>query len=91
MSKITLNKSDLVRRIAEKLNARQTEIGAVIDAVIDEIRTETANGQIVNLAGLGKFEQRARSARMGRNPRTGEAVEIPASTVLAFKPGKARQ
>ena len=88
MSK-TLNKPEIVRCIAEKLNARQTEIATVVDALIEEIRRATANGQTVSLSGLGKFVQRHRPARMGRNPRTGEAVEIAASVSLAFKPSKA--
>ncbi len=62
---------------------------AAVDAVFSTIQDALANGEKVQLIGFGNFEVRERAARKGRNPQTGEEIEIPASKVPAFKPGKA--
>lgn len=60
-----------------------------MDAVFEAVMDSLKNGEKVQLIGFGNFEVRERSARKGRNPQTGEEIEIPASKVPAFKPGKA--
>src|SRR4051812_30484259 len=81
-----MNKSQLVDALAERLGDRRaaaTAVDAVLQIVVDTVRS----GDSVSLAGFGVFESRARAARTGRNPRTGEAVDVPATTVPAFRPG----
>lgn len=64
------------------------DAAAAVDAVIESVSEALAAGDKVALVGFGSFEVRERAARMGRNPQTGEEIEIPASKVPAFKPGK---
>ena len=81
-----MNKSQLVDALADRLGDRRTAataVDALLQIVVDTVRA----GDSVSLAGFGVFESRARAARTGRNPRTGEAVEVPATTVPAFRPG----
>jgi DNA-binding protein HU-beta len=81
-----MNKSQLVDALADRLGDRRTAataVDALLQIVVDTVRT----GGSVSLAGFGVFESRARAARTGRNPRTGEAVDVPATTVPAFRPG----
>ncbi len=81
-----MNKSQLVDALADRLDDRRvaaTAVDALLQIVVDTVRS----GESVSLAGFGVFESRARAARTGRNPRTGEAVDVPATTVPAFRPG----
>ena len=81
-----MNKSQLVDALADRLGDRRaaaTAVDALLQIVVDTVRA----GDSVSLAGFGVFESRARAARTGRNPRTGEAVDVPATTVPAFRPG----
>jgi DNA-binding protein HU-beta len=81
-----MNKTQLVDALAERLGDRRTAVAAVeglLETIVDTVRS----GDSVSLTGFGVFEGRARAARTGRNPRTGEAVEVPATTVPAFRPG----
>ncbi len=64
------------------------DIEAIVDCFFSEISTQLATGGRVELRGFGTFSTRARTARVGRNPRTGETVEIDAKRVPYFKPGK---
>ena len=81
-----MNKSQLVDALADRLGDRRTAATAV-DAVLQIVVDTVRSGDSVSLAGFGVFESRARAARTGRNPRTGEAVDVPATTVPAFRPG----
>ena len=82
-------RSELVAAIAEdNPELRLEEVGQVVDVFFDEIATRLAEGGRVELRGFGSFSTRAREARTGRNPRTGDAVEVPAKRVPHFKPGK---
>jgi DNA-binding protein HU-beta len=81
-----MNKSQLVDALADRLGDRRTAATAV-DALLQIVVDTVRSGDSVSLAGFGVFESRARAARTGRNPRTGEAVEVPATTVPAFRPG----
>jgi len=81
-----MNKSQLVEVLAERLGDRKIAAEAV-DGVLATIVDTVRSGQSVSLAGFGVFESRARAARRARNPRTGESVDVPATTVPAFRPG----
>ena len=83
------SKQDLINAVAERTALSKKDSTAVVDTVLDEIKETLANGDKLQLIGFGNFEVRTRSARKGRNPQTGETIEIPASKVPAFKPGKA--
>jgi len=84
-----MNKTDLIAKVAEKTDLSKKEATKAVDAVFESIAEALQNGEKVQLVGFGNFEVRERSARKGRNPQTGEEIEIPASKVPAFKPGKA--
>ncbi|ANU06839.1 integration host factor subunit beta [Paraurantiacibacter namhicola] len=82
-------RSELVQELAsENPDLRPEEVEGVVDVFFDEIAQRLAEGGRVELRGFGAFSTRARDARTGRNPRTGEAVEVPAKRVPYFKAGK---
>jgi DNA-binding protein HU-beta len=81
-----MNKTQLVDALADRLGDRRTAAAAVeglLETIVDRVRS----GETVTLTGFGVFESRARAARTARNPRTGVAVDVPATTVPAFRPG----
>ncbi|MBQ8894486.1 MAG: HU family DNA-binding protein [Clostridia bacterium] len=84
-----MNKAELIAAVAAKADVSQKEAGAVVAAVLDEIKDALKKGDKVQLVGFGSFEVRTKAARTGKNPRTGETIEIPASKAPAFKAGKA--
>jgi DNA-binding protein HU-beta len=84
-----MNKGELVGAIAEKANVTKKEADAVLSAALDTIVESVTNSNKVTLVGFGSFEKRARQAREGRNPKTGETMTIAATTVPAFSAGKA--
>lgn len=84
-----MNKTDLINAVAEKSELSKKDATKAVDAVFDTILNTLKKGEKVQLIGFGNFEVRERAARKGRNPQTGEEIEIPASRVPAFKPGKA--
>lgn len=84
-----MNKSDLIAKVAEKCNMTKKDATLAVDAVFDSITESLKSGEKVQLIGFGNFEVRQRAARKGRNPQTGAEIEIAASKVPAFKPGKA--
>ncbi|MFN3367187.1 MAG: HU family DNA-binding protein, partial [Exiguobacterium mexicanum] len=75
--------------VAEKANVSKKEATQVVEATFESITEALQNGDKIQLIGFGTFEVRERAARKGRNPRTKEDIEIPASKVPAFKAGKA--
>ena len=81
-----MNKTQLVDALAERLGDRRTAAAAV-DGLLETIVDTVRSGGSVALTGFGVFEGRARAARTARNPRTGVAVAVPATTVPAFRPG----
>ncbi|MFD1654144.1 HU family DNA-binding protein [Pseudonocardia alaniniphila] len=83
-----MNKTQLVDVLAERLGDRRTAAGAV-DGLLETIVDAVRSGDSVSLTGFGVFTSRARAARVARNPRTGETVNVPATTVPAFRPGTA--
>lgn len=78
----------LVALAADNPDLRPEEVEQVVNIFFDEITTRLAEGGRVELRGFGTFTTRGRDARSGRNPRTGESVEVPAKRVPYFKPGK---
>ena len=84
-----MNKGELIDAIAEKASVTKKEADSVLTAMIESIMDAVASEQKVTLVGFGTFEPRQRQAREGRNPQTGKAISIPATTVPAFSAGKA--
>lgn len=84
-----MTKKDLVNAVSESAGVSKNDTAAVIDARFAAITNSVASGDSVQLVGFGTFEARRREARTGRNPHTGEALNISAATVPAFKAGKA--
>ena len=82
-----MNKTDLVNAIAEKTGLSKKDSEAALKAVTGTIADALKNGDKVQLVGFGTFEVRERAAKTGRNPRTGETMQIPASKLPAFKAG----
>jgi DNA-binding protein HU-beta len=83
-----MNKGELVEAVAEKAGVTKKDADTVLSAAIDAIMEAVSEGEKVTLVGFGSFEPRERQAREGRNPKTGETMEIPATTVPAFSAGK---
>ena len=83
-----MNQGELVDKIAEKSGVTKKQADAILSAALDSIIEAVSDGQKVTLVGFGTFEPRDRKAREGRNPKTGEALTIPATTVPAFSAGK---
>ncbi len=84
-----MNKSELVDAVSGDSDLSKADAGRAVDAVIGAITKALKSGQDVTLVGFGTFTVRTRGARTGRNPRTNEAISIPASKNPAFKAGKA--
>ncbi|WP_114165609.1 HU family DNA-binding protein [Exiguobacterium sp. TNDT2] len=84
-----MNKTELIQAVAEKANVSKKDATQVVEATFESITEALQNGDKIQLIGFGTFEVRERAARKGRNPRTKEDIEIPASKVPAFKAGKA--
>lgn len=84
-----MNKSELIEAIAAKADLTKAAAGRALDALIDEITGAVARGDTVSLVGFGTFKASQRAAREGKNPKTGEKIQIPAATVPKFSPGSA--
>ena len=84
-----MNKTELVEAVSSKAEVTKAESLKVVTATLDAIIEGLAGDGKVILPGFGTFEVRTRSARTGRNPRTGEEIKIAATKAPAFKPGKA--
>lgn len=82
------NKAELVEKVAGKTNLTKKDVTATVEALFETIQEELAAGEKVQVIGFGTFEVRDRAARKGRNPQTGEEIQIPASKVPGFKAGK---
>ena len=83
-----MNKTELVAAVAEKAGMTKTDAERVVNATIDTIVQNLANGEKVQISGFGNFEIKSREARVGRNPRTKEAIQIPATRLPVFKASK---
>lgn len=84
-----MNKTELVGQVAAKTGMTKKDIEKVVNAFFDTVQGTLQSGEKVQLIGFGTFESRDRQARKGRNPQTGEEIDIPATRVPAFKAGKA--
>lgn len=84
-----MRKPELAAAIAEKADISKEKANDVLNAMLDQITNSVAKKESVTLVGFGTFEARARAARTGKNPQTGQSIQIPASNTVAFKPGKA--
>lgn len=83
-----MNKGELVDAIAQKANVTKKEADQILTATLETILEAVANGDKVTIVGFGSFEARERQAREGRNPATGETIQIPATRVPVFAAGK---
>ena len=84
-----MNKAELIDAVAEDSDLTKASAARALDSAIENITNALRGGDSVTLVGFGTFTVRQREARMGRNPRTGEAIQIKASRVPGFKAGKA--
>ena len=84
-----MNKTALVNAVAEKADVSKKDADKAVAAVLESITDALAQGDKVQIVGFGTFEVRARAEKQGRNPKTGEAMIVPASNLPAFKAGKA--
>lgn len=84
-----MNKSELIDAVAESADLSKADATKAVDAFASTVTDALNQGDQVTLVGFGTFTVRERAARTGRNPRTGETIDIPASKVPGFKAGKA--
>lgn len=84
-----MNKTELIDAIAESADLSKASAARTLEATLDAITGALQQGDSVALVGFGTFQAKDRAARTGRNPQTGEAMEIPAAKVPSFKAGKA--
>ena len=82
-----MNKTDLVNSIAKQTGLSKSKSNEVIDALVDAVTESLSNGEKVTLVGFGTFTTSERAARKGRNPKTGEVINISAKRVARFKAG----
>lgn len=83
-----MNKTELIAKVAELTDLSKKDASKAVDAVFDAISESLQGGDKVQLVGFGNFEVKSREARKGRNPQTGEEIDIPASKIPSFKAGK---
>lgn len=83
-----MNKAELINVVSEAAEVSKKDAETVITATLDAITDALKEGEKVQLVGFGSFEVKKRAARLGRNPKTKEPINIPASTVPVFKAGK---
>jgi DNA-binding protein HU-beta len=83
-----MTKADLIESLATKLDLQKTMAERIVNTMFDDIEAALQKGDKVNISGFGTFQVSDRKARTGRNPKTGEAIQISASRSAKFKPGK---
>jgi DNA-binding protein HU-beta len=84
-----MNKTELIDHVAEAADLSKADAGRAVDAVISSVTKALKNGDNVTVVGFGTFQVRERAARSGRNPKTGDTIQINASKNPSFKAGKA--
>ena len=84
-----MNKTELIDAVSGQTGLQKADVTRAVDAVFESIASALKSGDAVSVPGFGSFVVKARAARAGRNPRTGETIEIAASKVPGFKAGKA--
>jgi DNA-binding protein HU-beta len=80
-----VNKSELITKITERLGGDRAAAVAAVNGVLEEIEASVARGERVSLTGFGTFDRRERASHSGRNPRTGEAIQVGPSVVAVFR------
>ena len=80
-----MKKDELVQAIAESADVSKADADRVLKALVDTVTSDVASGEKIQIPGLGTFDARARNAREGRNPQTGDTIQIAATTVPGFK------
>ena len=83
-----MNKNELISAVAERSNLTKKDAEMAVSAMLEAITDSLSDGEKVQLVGFGSFEVRKREARVARNPKTKEPIEIPATKVPVFKAGK---
>jgi DNA-binding protein HU-beta len=83
-----MNQTELIKEVADEANLTKTQAQDAVKALLKTITRVVVDGDKITLVGFGSFEARERSAREGRNPKTGEILQIPAARVPAFSAGK---
>lgn len=84
-----MNKQDLISKVADNTGLSKSDAGRAVESFLGAVADALKGGETVAIAGFGTFDVRKRSARTGRNPRTGETIDIAASNTPGFKAGKA--
>ena len=84
-----MNKTELIASVAQNANITKKDAERIVNATFDTIAAQLAAGDRIQVSGFGIFEVKERQARVGRNPKTNAAIEIPASKSPVFKPAKA--
>lgn len=84
-----MNKSELIAAATDASGLSKSDVGKALESLTESIENAVAGGEKVTIAGFGTFERRERAARTGRNPQTGDEMEVAASKAPAFKPAKA--
>ena len=82
-----MNKADFIAKVAEKSEVTKAQAGRTIDATLDTLKELLKEGDSIQFVGFGKFAVKERAARTGRNPKTGEAIQIAAAKAPVFKAG----
>lgn len=83
-----MNKAELIEKLAKQVNLSKAQSEECLSTILEIIQSSVSAGEEVKLVGFGTFDQSQRKPRKGRNPKTGVEVEIPATTVPRFRPGK---
>lgn len=83
-----MNKAQLIEIVAEKTKSTKSQSEQILDATLKTIQEALKKGDEVKLVGFGTFSKTTRKSRQGRNPKTGETVQIPSAHIPRFKPGK---
>ncbi|AKJ68160.1 MULTISPECIES: HU family DNA-binding protein [Pandoraea] len=84
-----MNKQELIEAIAGKTGSSKAQTGEMLDTLLETVKKAVSKGQSVQLVGFGSFSSGKRAARIGRNPKTGEEIKIPAAKTVKFTAGKA--
>jgi DNA-binding protein HU-beta len=84
-----MNKAELIDTLAQQADVSKATAGRMLEALVETITAQVAKGEDVTLIGFGTFKASPRAARSGKNPKTGEALQIAATTVPSFKAGSA--